>query len=208
MMSEQEQRQAIINENIPELIKALTGFNVNIYVTIDDCFRFFQFEIDCIIAFEQEDEINYQLCLDYAYSRIASDRQLSVNSHEVRRRIEGLAERFTASNYTAFSERLTVLCNSFTSDPICDDHYETDIQWSVLQLLLELSKNPVTALIEHKHEIPLVDRENDDDMKRRLEHEEKMNDLIHSLIEVNDERHDDALCDAESELSVSEKHRS
>lgn len=141
--------------------------------------------------------------MDFAFSRITSDRQLSVNSHEVRRRVEGLSERFTASNYVAFADRLTELCNSFINDPICNEHYETDIQWSVLHLLLELSKNPVTALVEHKNEIPLVDKENDDDVKRRTEHEEKMNDLIHSLIEVNEEHHARAKYDGESELSVS-----
>lgn len=124
-----------------------------------------------------------------------------MNSHEVRRRIDGLAERFMASNYTNYANRFKDLCQSFITEPLCIDHYETDVQWSVLQFLLEMSKNPVSALAENKNQIQLCDLEEDEEAERRNERERHMADMIHSLVLVNEPvaraKYDD------SDLSVS-----
>lgn len=71
---------------------------------------------------------------------------LSVNSHEIRRRINGLQERLSISNYQKYADRLDVLCSTLISDPLCEEHYETDVQWSVLCFLLEVAQRPETGL--------------------------------------------------------------
>lgn len=150
----------------------------------------------------QEDDENFALCENYAYSKIGYHRYLSVNSHEVRRRIDGLAERFMAANLTQYGERLKELCNTLINDEVCSEHYEIDIQWKILQLLLDLSRNPVAALAENKEAIRLTDNDPEVDsieLRRQREHEMKMNELINSLVGQNIVKHDDD----ESELSVS-----
>lgn len=142
------------------------------------------------------------LCENYAFSKIAHHRYLSVNSHDVRRRINGLAERFMAANYAQYGERLKELCETLIKDDMCREHYEIDIHWKILQLLLDLSRNPVAALAENKDSIRLTDADAEIDLmelQRRRERETKMSDLIKSLVGQNIQ---DADLD-DSELSVS-----
>lgn len=124
-----------------------------------------------------------------------------MNSHEVRRRIDGLALRFIASNYARYANRLKELCNEFTTDPLCINHYETDVQWSVLQFLLDMSRNPVTALTENKHQIALQDIEDEDEAELRLQQEQHMADMIESLVMINEPNNGTKY--EESDLSVS-----
>lgn len=79
-------------------------------------------------------------------SKVRHHNYLSVNSHEIRRRINGLQERMIFSNYPKYADRLDVLCSALISDPICEKHYETDVQWNVLCFLLEVAQRPETGL--------------------------------------------------------------
>lgn len=110
-----------------------------------------------------------------------------MNSHEVRRRIDGLAERFSTSNYAKYADRLKELCNTFIADPVCVEHYETDVQWSVLQLLLDLSKNPVSSVSQKKNHIKFDSSDGDEQLEEQIERDRIMQDLISSLIDVNEE---------------------
>lgn len=136
-----------------------------------------------------------------------------MNSHEIRRRIDGLAERFMADNFTTYGEHFRELCDTLIEDPLCANHYEYDIPWILLHFLLELSKNPVGALAANKNRSQLLENASDDNAddhpNERGEKEQIMNDLITSLLRQNipiDEgigahgvrRHDD-----DSDLSVS-----
>lgn len=123
-----------------------------------------------------------------------------MNSHEVRRRIDGVAERFMADNYTQYGERLKQLVQEFVNDPLCTNHYEYDIQWSLLQFLLEVSQNPVAALSENKNSIKIDDSGVEDDLARRRS--SAMRDLVNSLIKNDDSKLYQA-ADGESDLSVS-----
>lgn len=60
-----------------------------------------------------------------------------------------------ADNYTQYGEYFVQLCHELIVDPLCLNHYEYDIQWSLLHLLLELSRNPVTALATNKAKVIL-----------------------------------------------------
>lgn len=126
-----------------------------------------------------------------------------MNSHEIRRSIEGLAERFMAANYTQYGEHLKKLCDEFVADPLCIDHYEYDIQWSILKLLLELSRNPVSALAENKGNIELSNERGDaDNALNRQENDSLVKDLLSSLIASNNQLKHNTQAN-ESDLSVS-----
>lgn len=144
-----------------------------------------------MIFHSQENDENFALCETYAHTRINSHRYLSVNSHEIRRRIDGLAERFMADNYTKYGECFRKLCDHLIEDPLCAGHYEYDIPWALLHLLLELSKNPVGALAANKNRSRMLcsDRIDDDGGQRLLhvqsEKDRIMNELISSMIRQN-----------------------
>lgn len=145
--------------------------------------------------------------MEYAFSSIACQRFLSVNSHEVRRRVNGLSERFMANNYTRYGERLMELVQQFVIEPLCIEHYEFDVQWSILQFLLDVSTNPVTALAENKERIRTEDSITGDDMAND-QLTDTMNELLNSLmqnnISINSNPSDSPLpADDKSDLSVS-----
>lgn len=109
-----------------------------------------------------------------------------MNSHEVRRKIEGISERFMADNYTQHGEKLKELVNEFATNPLCTNHYELDVQWSIIQFLLGVSKNPVAALSENKNSIKLTDLEVDDyDVTSNRRQSLAMHELLNSLLQHN-----------------------
>lgn len=148
----------------------------------------------------QETDDNFKICEDYAFKKIATNRFLSVNSHEVRRRVDGVAERFMADNYTQYGERLKKLVNEFVTDPLCINHYEYDIQWSLVHFLLEVSKNPLSV---DKNSIRIDDSGDDIRLDRRKS--SAMHELVSSLIKHNIPMGVEQLkgMDDESDLSVS-----
>lgn len=142
---------------------------------------------------------------------------MSVNSHEVRRRVEGISERFMADNYTQHGEKLKELVKEFVSDPLCTNHYELDVQWSIIQFLLCVSKNPVAALSENKDSIKLTDLEIDDnDVTPNRRQSLAMHELLNSLMQhslsttVRDETSKSIVTgnddDDDTDLSVSRAH--
>lgn len=72
--------------------------------------------------------------------------ELAINGHDVQRRIEGVCERFAVSNYQDYSESLREWRDSITSHPLIASSDETDIHWIVIQLLLDVARNPVEAM--------------------------------------------------------------
>lgn len=92
-----------------------------------------------------------------------------------------------ADNYTRFGERLQQLVQDFVTDPLCSNHYEYDIQWSILQFLLDVSKNPVAGLAENKNRNVIDDDGvvGDEELLEKRKKQEIMNELITSLIRHN-----------------------
>ncbi|XP_053950700.1 gamma-tubulin complex component 5 [Anastrepha ludens] len=134
-MSAQEARNEIIRENIPKLIKELTG------VADDETLK------------------SYELL---AWSVIRNHRNLSTNSHEVRRKIEGIKEKFAVDNNLEYAEHLGRLCDEIIQHPLCMEHYEVDVHWSLLDFLLSLAHNPTGALRRNKEKIGKMLQEHDD----------------------------------------------
>lgn len=93
--------------------------------------------------------------VDFTLSNIINTKYTSVNSHELRRQINGLGERFEISNYKEYGDRLKELCKSFCAHSICKDHPETDIEWRILSFLLNTSRNPIDGVIKNKQNIKL-----------------------------------------------------
>ncbi|XP_035903152.1 gamma-tubulin complex component 5 [Anopheles stephensi] len=114
--------EALVLQYVPELIKSLTGFN--------------------------ESEENFDICYNFTLGTIKNDRYLSVNSHEIRRKMEAIIENMEITNFTTEAGHLRRCYEEFISDPACLDHYVQDIQWSVLLFLLTVAYNPVGALKE------------------------------------------------------------
>lgn len=91
-----------------------------------------------------------------------------------------------ADNYTQHGEKLKELVKDFVSNPLCTNHYELDVQWSIIQLLLGVSKNPVAALSENKNSIKLTDLEVDDnDVAPNRRQSIAMHELLNSLMQHN-----------------------
>lgn len=123
----------------------------------------------------------------------------------MRRRIDGIAERFMADNYTQYGERLKELVQEFVTDPLCTSHYEYDIQWSLLNFLLEVSKNPVAALSVDKNSIRIDDSGHGEDIRPDRRRSSAMHELVSSLIKHNIPTGQEKFRggDDESDLSVS-----
>lgn len=130
-----------------------------------------------------------------------------MNSHEILRRIECFQERLRVENLPQYADRFGSLCTTLINHPVCADHYETDIQWSILSFLLQIAKNPVQYVVQNQDAISLID----DDYQQQLEPAEMVKQfatqqLIESLKEdnlgVNQLEHVDN-DDEHSELSVS-----
>lgn len=91
-----------------------------------------------------------------------------------------------ADNYTQHGEKLKELVNEFATNPLCTNHYELDVQWSIIQFLLGVSKNPVAALSENKNSIKLTDLEVDDyDVTSNRRQSLAMHELLNSLLQHN-----------------------
>ncbi|XP_055909744.1 gamma-tubulin complex component 5 [Eupeodes corollae] len=125
----QDIRQEIIRENLPKLIQQLTQFE-----STDD---------------------NFKRCEQFALHIIKNHRNLSVNSHEIKRKIEGMQEKFRVANYSQYADHLQQLCEELVKHPLCVMHYEVDVSWSILEFLFNLAFNPVGALRKNKDQIDL-----------------------------------------------------
>uniref|UniRef100_W8AZG9 Gamma-tubulin complex component n=2 Tax=Ceratitis capitata TaxID=7213 RepID=W8AZG9_CERCA len=134
-MSAQEERNEIIREYLPKLIKELTGY--------------------------ADDDENLRSCEQMAWSIIRNHRNLSTNSHEVRRHIEGIQEKFVVDNNAEYAQRLGQLCDEIIEHPLCVEHYEVDVHWSLLDFLLSLANNPTGALRRNKEKIDKLLEEHD-----------------------------------------------
>lgn len=123
----------------------------------------------------QESDPNFKVGVDFTLSNIINTKYAAVNSHELRRQINGLGERFEISNYKRHGDRFKELCKTFCDHPICKDHPETDIEWRILSFLLNTSRNPIEGVIKNKQEIKLdtlkeeskVVESDDDELMRR-----------------------------------------
>lgn len=96
----------------------------------------------------QESDQRYRRCLENAKSQVRNQSELAINGHDVQRRIEGVCEKFLVSNYQLYSERLRQWKDEIVNHPLISSSDEVDIHWAVLQLLLDVARNPVVAMTD------------------------------------------------------------
>ncbi|XP_045119977.1 gamma-tubulin complex component 5-like [Portunus trituberculatus] len=105
----------------------------------------------------KEDEENFIRSEQFVLSNLLYHHCLAVNSHAVRRSIDGLALKFTIHGQHQRASRLKDLTQKFVASPIFKDHHETDLEWSLLSLLLHLSNSPTQVpLGEGETQVPQV----------------------------------------------------
>lgn len=104
-----------------------------------------------------------------------------MNGHEIKRRISGLSERFMAANRSHYSRVLTDLVDTLIKDPLCLAHHEIDIHWSILQFLLDISKDPVGGLPKDDQQLETVNNSVDVESLN----DSMMDELLVSLVACN-----------------------
>lgn len=94
----------------------------------------------------QETDENFTIIYNFALSQITCGRYLDANSHEVKRRVQGVCEKFRVANYGDWAKKFTETVDTFVGHPVCTSHAEHAIEWSLLTFLLEVARNPVAGL--------------------------------------------------------------
>ncbi|XP_027211363.2 gamma-tubulin complex component 5 [Penaeus vannamei] len=97
--------------------------------------------INHVLGFEEGEE-NFIRSEQYVLSNLLYHHCLAVNSHNVRRSIDGLVLKFSIHGQHHRSQQLQNLTSKFLASPFFKDHDELDIEWSLLSLLLHLSNSP------------------------------------------------------------------
>ncbi|KDR22561.1 gamma-tubulin complex component 5 [Zootermopsis nevadensis] len=92
-----------------------------------------------------EGEENFDLCERFLLSNLWHHRFLSVDSHAVRRSVDGLVTKFEVHGHLDIARKLRELVTTFLSHEVFCDHPQYDIQWSLLSLLLHLANSPTSA---------------------------------------------------------------
>lgn len=138
-MSVLDKRNAIVQQNIPKLIKSLTGFNVSYSV------RFFISNIYILLFFKTNDE-NYNTCIQFTYSHLKYHRFLTINSHEIKREIDGICEKLRFSNFHDTEKKFRKLVEDSITHELAVNHYEKDVMYSILSLLATLAFDPINNL--------------------------------------------------------------
>ncbi|XP_037938837.1 gamma-tubulin complex component 5 [Teleopsis dalmanni] len=141
-MSIQEIRNEIIKENIPQLVKSLTGF--------------------------KDDDENLKVCESFAWSVLRTYRKISISSHEIKRKIEGIQEKFTAENCAEYAKKFGDLCNVIITHPLCLNHYEFDLNWALVDFFISIAYNPAAVLRKNKHKIKLLEVQSDEQNDNKI----------------------------------------
>ncbi|GAB0086653.1 hypothetical protein DMENIID0001_007540 [Sergentomyia squamirostris] len=109
----------VFNENLPKLIKELT-------------------------AFDEKDK-NFKLCQDFAKARISRFDVSYVCTAEVRRKIDGIAERLEVENLQEYADMLRGDFKQLINKPDGEEYMDTHKNWKMLEFLLVLMKNPISG---------------------------------------------------------------
>ncbi|KAI0207330.1 Gamma-tubulin complex component 5 [Lamellibrachia satsuma] len=100
--------------------------------------------LNAVTSVNTEDEENFDRCLQYAMSNFKYHRFLDVNSHKMKRDMEGLRVKFLIHSLEATASAFQTLTEKFlaASDVGDGTSVHTDAHYSVLSLLLLLSNSP------------------------------------------------------------------
>ena len=120
-----------------------------------------------IVYTTDEESIDTEIskeCDRYIRSNLKFHRFLSVNSHEIKRRIEGLQMKLFVHNKISRSDLIMKLFNTFIELPFRDNSALSDVHYSCMSFLTLCANRPTAAdfepQLEWKKEV-----EDDEDMK-------------------------------------------
>ncbi|XP_070500907.1 gamma-tubulin complex component 5-like [Chironomus tepperi] len=119
-----DQSNLIIQKLIPKLINNLTGFKPN--------------------------NENYKICVDYSWSQFKHHRYLSLNSHEVKRDIEGICQKFKLNHFHDEEKIIRKLFEQSLSHEISINHYQREVMYSIMNFLITLAYDPINKLKDKK----------------------------------------------------------
>lgn len=139
MASVLEKRNILVQQNIPKLIKNLTGFKVR-RSTVSASEKFLIFPL-----FQTTDE-NFKTCVQFSFSHFKHHRYLSVNSHEIKRDIDGICEKLRFSNFHDTEKKFKKLVEGCVTSDLAVNHYEKDVIYSILNFLTTLAYDPISNL--------------------------------------------------------------
>lgn len=121
-----------------------------------------------------------------------------------------MREKFIVDNYQNYANKLQKLCDFIINHPLCNNHYEIDIQWAILDFLFGIAYNPVGAL--RKNLLKMSNNKNNDinnddnfeyeykdNHENNYEYEELLTELKKDFIPIEKKNNSDD----DSDLSVS-----
>ncbi|XP_068599388.1 gamma-tubulin complex component 5 [Brachionichthys hirsutus] len=102
--------------------------------------------VRCISGVEDEDDQNFQMALKFAWTNFRFHRFLDVDSHKIQRNINGIHDKLMIHSDLNKAESWKRLTEEFLNAPLPNtDGTKTDAHYSLLSLLLHLSKSPSNA---------------------------------------------------------------
>ncbi|KAM4796447.1 gamma-tubulin complex component 5 [Rhinophrynus dorsalis] len=99
--------------------------------------------VSCLSGLQDEQDHNFQLALQYAWSNFRFHRYLDVSSHQVLRTLDGIYEKLVIHSDLAKAESWKRLTDEFLSLPLPNtEGFKTETHYAILSLLLCLSDSP------------------------------------------------------------------
>lgn len=103
-------------------------------------FRFFQFTTS-----------ERRSLMQYSVHKIRNHRFLSTNSHQVRRSIDDMVERFHYEGMLNQAEAVRHLSTLIMNHESWREHYEVDVQYSLLDFLLHMTHEPIQTMRRNRN---------------------------------------------------------
>lgn len=147
----------------------------------------------------QEENPDFRRHLEYARLQVHNQCELSINGHDVLRRMEGVCEKFAVCNYPLYSEQLRHWQNEITKHPLIASSDQVDLHFAIMQLLLDVARKPVDAMTSRviRNNGKLIEFPVAIDEKESPEHTA----LMQSLIDIDQEVEENSYQPNSDELS-------
>ncbi|XP_064546592.1 gamma-tubulin complex component 5 [Drosophila montana] len=89
--------------------------------------------------------------MQYAVHKIRNHRFLSTNSHQVRRSIDNMVERFHYEGMLNQAEAVRHLSTLIMNHESWREHYEVDVQYSLLDFLVHMTHEPIQTMRRNRN---------------------------------------------------------
>ncbi|XP_022091111.1 gamma-tubulin complex component 5-like isoform X2 [Acanthaster planci] len=112
--------------------------------------------IQKLTSFKDSNDENFRRSLQFALSNFKFHRYLDVDSHKITRKLQGLFQKFEIHSQLEKAVSLRKLTDKFLQLPLSPKSRDakTDLHYSVLSVLLNLSDSPVNATYTETQHVP------------------------------------------------------